>query len=149
MSKIILTFATETITTNAMRTKTQLKHYLLSFADTLLYEWYNAMMVDPYGDYSEQGIHVNCDTNVDFIKAVYNIEKLCETMRNKNTQVSEDDNYIAICGGDKPYIITFNSFEEFLNKLSEEDRDGLLEYVQSEPTYLEELENMNKEREEK
>lgn len=125
-----------------MRTKTQLYHYLLSFADTVLYEWYNSMMVDPYGDYKEQSIQVNCPTNIDFVKTVYDLEKLCEVMRNPNTKVSEDDNYIAISGGETPYIITFNSFEEFLGRLSEEDRNGLLEYAGSEPEYLSELEQI-------
>ena len=132
-----------------MRTQKQLQHYLLSFADTLLYEWYNGVMVDPFGDYKEQTIHVNTENAQKTLKDVYSLEVLCEVMRNENTNFNEDDTYIAICGGDSPYIISFNSFEEFMANMSAEDRDGFLGYVQEFPEHLETLEEMNRERENK
>ena len=129
-----------------MRTQKQLYHYLLSFADATLYEWYNSIIVDEFGDYREQTILVNCPQNMDFVRTIYDLEVLCGVMRNPNTQIVEDDNYLAICGGEKPYIITFNSFEEFMSKLSEEDREGLLKCA-GEPDNLSDLERIAQEKE--
>lgn len=129
-----------------MRTQKQLYHYLLSFADATLYEWYNSIIMDEFGDYREQTILVNCPQNMDFVRTIYDLEVLCGVMRNPQTQIIEDDKYLAICGGEKPYIITFNSFEEFMGKLSEEDREGLLKCA-GEPDNLNDLERIAQEKE--
>lgn len=129
-----------------MRTKTQLYHYLLSFSDKALIDWYNNNLVDAFGDYSEQTIMPLCDTTRACVLGLYGMERLCSVMREKKTRIFDEDKYIAICGGDTPYIITFSSFEEFLVG---ENKESVLNYVMEYPEVLETLEEMAEEQKEK
>lgn len=123
-----------------MRTKTQLYHYLLSFADTRLIKWYNNCVVDAFGDYSEQTIAVNNQEATIYWATLYGLEKLCSIMKNKNSRIFDEDLWIAVCGGENPYMITFSTFEEFLN--IGDNKDCLLDYIATYPELLAELENM-------
>ena len=97
-------------------TTQQIYHYLLSFDEETLIKWYNDYLVDPYGDFREQTIRKNTEEEKNNICASFDLEVLCEIMRNKKTAVWEEDKYIMVDGADRPYIITFSTFEEFLSK---------------------------------
>lgn len=119
----------------------QLYHYLLSFDEAVLIKWYNEIVVDAFGDFSEQIIRENNASAHDIIKDTYSLEALARILRNPKTELSEDTKYIAATGGDNGYIITFNSFKEFLDK-----EIGLLEYLLTYYDNVEELERMAEEK---
>ena len=121
-----------------MRTKTQLYHYLLSFADTRLYKWYNNCLIDAFGDFSEQTIKVNTEQAQKEIKDRYTLVELQTILNRADTRILEDKNYIAICGADEPFIYTFDNFEDSLQK-----NYGMLDYIMDNPEVLAELENMD------
>ena len=84
-----------------------------------------------------------------FLANMENYTYLC--LRNNNNKSHENTKTtlslsFILCGGEKPYIITFNSFEEFMSKLSEEDREGLLKCA-GEPDNLNDLERIAQEKE--
>lgn len=97
-------------------TKSQLFHFILSFNERTLRTWYNEVMVDPFGDFREQTIRDYTEEEENELKNELSLEVLCEIMRNKKTAVWEEDKYIMVDGADRPYIITFSTFEEFLSK---------------------------------
>lgn len=119
----------------------QLYHYLLSFDEAVLIKWYNEIVVDAFGDFSEQIIRENNASAHDIIKDTYSLEALARILRNPKTELSEDTKYIAATGGDNGYIITFDSFKEFLDK-----EIGLLEYLLTYYDNVEELERMAEEK---
>ena len=120
----------------------QLYHYLLSFDEAVLIKWYNEIVVDAFGDFSEQIIRENNASAHNIIKDTYSLEALARILRNPKTELSEDTKYIAATGGDNGYIISFNSFKEFLDK-----EIGLLEYLLTYYDNVEELEKMAEESE--
>jgi len=140
MSKIILTFATETITTNAMRTldNNQKYHFLLTYYTSTLVRWYNKYVCDPFGDYSEQVIRDFTEEGENAIKQALCMETLVNACKHPNTNIVSNDLYICVTGGDNPYIISFSTFEGFLNAITEEDKEGFMEWLTEE--LLEDLE---------
>lgn len=123
-----------------LSTKTHVYHYLLSFNTRTLIDWYNNDLCDPFGDYSEQIIRDLDGEGEKAVKNLLSIETLIEVGRNPKTNFTEDSIYFALTGGDKPYLLSFDNFEEFLQKMTSDDRDGLLDYIMENPEYLESLE---------
>jgi len=95
-------------------TPEQVKHYLLSFDDYTLIYWYNSVVIDPFQEFSEQAIRDNTENNVEDLKDLLSLETLMKVGRDKRTAYYEDDKYFCLTGADKPYIVSFSSFEEFL-----------------------------------
>ena len=121
-------------------TKEQTFHYILSYRTSTLVYWYNGSICDPFGDYREQTIRDFSEEEESKLKSELSIETLMAVGKNPATIVEDCKIYICLTGGDKPYIVTFNKFEEFLNKMTEEDREGFLEYLCENPELLDELE---------
>lgn len=125
---------------NRTLTKEQTFHYILSYRTSTLVYWYNSAICDPFGDYREQSIRDFSEEEEEKLKKALSIETLMAVGKNPNTNVEDCKIYLCLTGGDKPYIVTFNNFEEFLGKMTEEDRDGFLEYLCSNPELLDDLE---------
>lgn len=121
-------------------TKSQLFHFILSFNERTLRTWYNEVMVDPFGDFREQTIRDYTEEEENKLKNELSLEVLCEIMRNEKTNFVSDNLYFAVTGGDQPYLISFDTFEEFLN-LSE--KDAFLEYLQTYPEHIDTLVEMS------
>ena len=119
------------------RTNNQLYHFILSFPEVVLREWYNTCVIDPYGDYSHQTIRDNTEEQEDEIKSLLTLETLCKIGRNEKTDYTDLHMFFAVMGGDNPYIISFNYFEEFLKKM--DNLDAFLQFVQDNPEQLENL----------
>lgn len=94
--------------------------------------WYNKYVCDPFGDYSEQIIRDFTEEGENAIKQALCMETLVNACKNPNTKVVSNDLYICVTGGENPYIISFSTFEEFLNAITEEDKEGLLEWLNEE-----------------
>lgn len=123
-----------------LSTKTQVYHYLLSFNTRTLINWYNNDLCDPFGDHSEQIIRDLDEEGEKAVKNLLSLETLIKIGENTKTNFSEDSIYFALTGGDEPYLLSFNSFEEFLQNMPNGDREGLLDFLMGSPEYLEMLE---------
>ena len=130
---------------NRKMTPEQVKHYLLSFDDYTLIYWYNSVVIDPFQEFSEQAIRDNTENNVEDLKDLLSLETLMKVGRDKRTAYYEDDKYFCLTGADKPYFVSFDTFEQFLNGIAPEDKDGFLDFLLSVPEHLEALEEMAKE----
>ena len=119
------------------RTNNQLYHFILSFPEVVLREWYNTCVIDPYGDHAYQTIRDNTEEQEDEIKSLLTLETLCKIGRNEKTDYTDLHMFFAVMGGDNPYIISFNYFEEFLKKM--DNLDAFLQFVQENPEQLENL----------
>ncbi len=119
------------------RTKNQIYHYILSFPEAVLREWYNTCLIDPYGDHSYQTIRENCEEQEAEIKSLLSLETLCKAGRNPKTDYTDLHLWFIVAGGENPYIVSFNYFEEFLNKM--DNLDAFLQFVQEKPQLLEDL----------
>lgn len=118
----------------------QIYHYLLSRDEQNLVAWYNNSIVDPWGDYQDQIIRLNTEKEQNKIKSTYDLQILWAMMQDKRTKIDETQKYIAVLGGEEPYIITFDSFEEFLTI-----EENLTSWVEENPELLDELNNIEKE----
>ena len=119
------------------RTNNQLYHFILSFPEVVLREWYNTCVIDPYGDHAYQTIRDNTEEQEDEIKSLLTLDTLCKIGRNEKTDYTDLHMFFAVMGGDNPYIISFNYFEEFLKKM--DNLDAFLQFVQENPEQLENL----------
>jgi len=127
------------------RNKEQTYHFLLSFKTSTLVKWYNDSLIDPFSDFSEQTLRENTENIVADLKDALSLETLLQAGRNPHTKYSECDRYFALTGCDKPYFVSFDTFEQFLNGIAPEDKDGFLDFLLSVPEHLEALEEMAKE----
>lgn len=64
--------------------------------------------------------------------------------KNPNTNICSGDLYFCLTGGEKPYLISFSSFEQFMKRMTEEDREGFLNYLCEYPENLESLDEIAK-----
>lgn len=122
------------------RTNNQLYHFILSFPEVALREWYNTCIIDPYGDHAYQTIRENTYEQEAQIKDTLTLETLIQAATNPATNFAHDQLWMAVTGGETPYIISFNHFEEFLSKMAEQEQ--FLQFVQDNPELLEELEEI-------
>ena len=118
----------------------QIYHYLLSHTDEELMRWYNDVMVDPYGDFRDQTIRHNNPSEVHDITSNYELEALVSIFGNERTRVSEDDAFLMLTGADFPHLITFNTFEDFLNG----EGEYLCGYIEENPDFLDYLKREEK-----
>ena len=118
----------------------QVKHYLLSFDNFTLIAWYNDIVIDPFGEFSEQAIRDNNENNFYDLAEVLSPEEFIKVIRDKRTNYFEEDRYFCLTGCDKPYIISFSTFEEFL-KLTEGAE--LCKYLLEQNDDLEALESVS------
>lgn len=123
-------------------TKEQTFHYILTYHTSTLVYWYNNVICEPYGDYSEQCIRDYDEHGENSLKDDISLETLMAVGKNPATNICEDDLYLCLTGGETPYLISFNRFEQFLNKMTEEDRNGFLDYLCEYPENLESLEEV-------
>lgn len=132
-----------------MRTLTnnQKYHYLLTYHTSTLVRWYNKYVCDPFGDFKEQTIRDFTEEGEAAIKAALCLETFIEACRHPRTNVVTHDLYICITGGDTPYIVTFPTFEGFLEALTEEDKNGFLEWLDDEALEALEEERLAEEKE--
>lgn len=126
-------------TMNRKMNAQQVRHFLLSFNDYTLIKWYNNVIVDAFGDYSEQSIRDNLVSVVEDLKNALSLETLINVARNPKTAYSEEDKFLALTGGEKPYFVSFSSFEEFLNVA---DGDDFCQYLTSQEDDLAALDEM-------
>ena len=94
--------------------------------------WYNKYVCDPFGDFSEQVIRDFTEEGENAIKQALCMETLVNACKNPNTKVVSKDLYICVTGGGNPDIISFSTFEEFMNAITEEDKEGFLEWLNEE-----------------
>lgn len=132
-SDFLLTFAIRNNDKNdkAMKAR-QIYHFLLSHTDEELIRWYNDVMVDPYGDFRDQTIRYNTPSAVHDITSNYELEALVSIFGNERTRVSEADAFLMLTGADFPHLITFNTFEDFLNG----EGEYLCGYIEENPDLL-------------
>lgn len=114
-------------------------HFLLTYYTSTLVRWYNKYICDPYGDFKEQTIRDFTEEEENAIKKALYMEKLVDACKHPNTKIVSGDLYICVTGGENPYIISFSTFEGFLNAITEEDKEGFMEFLNDE--LLEDLEN--------
>lgn len=118
----------------------QVKHYLLSFDNFTLIAWYNDIVIDPFGEFSEQAIRDNNDNNFYDLAETLSPETFIKVTRDKRTAYYDEDKFFCLTGGTSPYIVSFSSFEEFLKVAEgeqfcqflcdqEDDLDCLEEYA--------------------
>ncbi len=122
------------------KTTEQVKHYLLSFDDYTLIYWYNNAVISPFQEFSEQAIRDNNENTFYDLAEVLSPEQFIKVIRDKRTNYFEEDRYFCLTGSDKPYIISFSSFEEFL-KLTEADE--FCKYLLEQNDDLEALESVS------
>ena len=96
------------------RTKNQIRHYLLSFPDSVLIDWYNNQIVEAFGDFSEQVIRLNTPEAQNYIKSALDLEVILQAARDENTNYSAGEKYFCLTGGTRPYFVSFDTFEQFL-----------------------------------
>ena len=113
----------------------QIYHYLLSHTDEELIKWYNSTIVEPFGDFRDQTIRENTQQAIHDITSNYDLEMLVNIFSSEKTKVSEAHKYLMLTGADMPYLITFDSFEDFLSK----EGEYLCGFLEDVPDLLEEL----------
>lgn len=117
----------------------QVKHYLLSYNDSTLIYWYNNVIISPWQDFSEQGIRDNDDDRTGDLLTELSLEALVNASRHPNTRYSGADRYFALTGGENPYIVSFDTFAEFLET---ESGKSLVKWLVGTPEDLESLEEI-------
>ena len=93
-------------------TPQQAKHFLLSFDDRKVIDWYNDYVVDSYGDYAYSTIRENHETIAQDIANVLSLEALINLANHPLTRYCECDKYVIVADF---CIVSFNSVEELLN----------------------------------
>ena len=124
-------------------TPEQVKHYLLSFDDSTLIRWYNDVVIEPFGDFSEQAIRDNIENSICDIENDLSFETLIAVAKNPKTVYRSEDKFVCITGCDKPYIVSFSTFEEFLKVA---DGDELCKFLSEQEDDLETLESVARNR---
>jgi len=117
----------------------QVKHYLLSFEDSTLIYWYNNVIIDPWQDYSEQGIRDNTEDGQGNFLVELSLEVIVNASKHKNSRYSGADRYFALTGGENPYIVSFDTFAEFLET---ESGKSLVNWLVTSPEDIESLEEI-------
>ena len=123
-------------------TKEQTYHFILTYHTSTLIYWYNNVICEPYGDYSEQVIRDYDENQENDLKDVLSLETLMAVGKNPNTNICSGDLYFCLTGGEKPYLISFSSFEQFMKRMTEDDREGFLNYLCEYPENLESLDEI-------
>ena len=121
------------------RNKTQIRHFLLSFPDDVLINWYNDVVISPWEDFSEQCIRKNTTMARNYIKGILDLEVLIEACKSDKTKFSAGDKYFCLTGATKPFFLSFNTFEEFLYS---ESGESLLGWLTGSEELLDELVRM-------
>lgn len=124
---------------NRKMNEAQVKHYLLSYNDSTLIYWYNNVIISPWQEFSEQGIRDNNEDRTGDLLVELSLEALVNASRNANTRYSGADKYFALTGGDNPYIVSFDTFAEFLET---ESGKSLLNWLVTSPEDIESLEEI-------
>lgn len=124
---------------NRKMNEAQVKHYLLSYNDSTLIYWYNNVIISPWQDYSEQGIRDNNEDGTGDLLTELSLEAIVNASRHHNTRYSGADRYFALTGGENPYIVSFDTFAEFLET---ESGKSLVKWLVGTPEDLESLEEI-------
>lgn len=124
---------------NRKMNEAQVKHYLLSYNDSTLIYWYNNVIISPWQEFSEQGIRDNNEDGTGDLLTELSLEALVNASRNKNTRYSEADKYFALTGGTDAYLVSFDTFAEFLET---ESGKSLVKWLVGTPEDLESLEEI-------
>ena len=121
------------------RTKNQIRHFLLSFPDEVLINWYNDVVLSPWEDFSEQCIRKNTTMARNYIKSILDLEVLIKAAKNEKTRFSAGEKYFCLTGGYDPYLLSFDTFEEFLKT---EAGEALVGWLTGSDELLDELPKM-------
>lgn len=116
-----------------------IKNYLLSFDDAKLIKWHNEVLCQEYQDFMGAEIRPNIPDEIEKILFAYGVRGMMSISRDKRTLYDEGDKYFAICE-DGLYMISFDSYEDYLRKMDETGYHYYIDYIDKHPFILDDLE---------